>query len=91
MPPPPPHPPPPPAVPAPYLEWEGGLRGSTCDAMWADKAGLLRKMWADQPFMQRTQERLTCFVVRRDDTNGRQRAEQFFDETERGLHCNSNW
>ena len=65
------------------------MSGARCDAMWADKAGLFRKMWAAEPFEQRSPTRGACWEVRRDlkETS----ANKFFRDTFKGAHCNSNW
>ena len=67
------------------------MNGKRCDAMWADKAGLFRKMWAADPWLQRTPGRKSCWDVQRDDKKRKQTASAFFDETFRGVHCDSNW
>ena len=77
--------------PSPYLTWPGTLTSAKCDAMFADRAGLLRKMWAAQPWATRSKGKPNCWERRRDAGDVGQGADTYFSEAWRGVHCPSNW
>ena len=87
----PPSPPPPIAPPPPYMMWPGNLDSKRCNAMLGDPTGLMRKMWAAEPWMQRRPGHLNCWDVRRDAHDTRQDAATYFREAFSGAHCESNW
>ena len=80
-----------PSQPPPYLLMGGPLSAEKCNAMFSDKAGLFRKMWAAHPFVQRQHGQPNCWDVARDAPDQRQNATNFFLGAFRGYHCNTNW
>ena len=82
--PPPPRAVPPHSQPPPYLTWHGGLSSEQCDAMFADPAGLLREMWAEEASTNwgPNTGKPPCWGG---DPSG------FFAGVLQGMGCNKNW
>ena len=61
--------------------------------MWADRAGLPRKMWGLQPWRQRAKGEPACWDRQRDHNTYLNRDPQhdFFFPLERGGYCRFNW
>lgn len=101
-------PPRPPNVPPPYLKWPSrlewdahtkryethSLSAAQCSAMWADKAGLLRKMWSATPWRQRAKGEPNCWDRQRGHPTfvNRDPRHDFFFPLEQGAYCReTNW
>lgn len=59
--------------------------------MLGDPTGLMRKMWAAEPWMQRRRGKPNCWDVKRDAHGTRQDPTTYFREAFSGAHCGTNW
>jgi len=95
-PPPPPRPPPPPpplspSSPPPPWSTLDRLSTQSCRSMLHDAAHPFRRMWAAEPWQLREEGMASCWDRKRDAHDQWQHALDYFNSTQRGAACNTNW
>jgi len=80
----------PPSMPPHPLTHRSSMSSAQCHSMLRDPTHLFRRMWAAEAW-SRMDSGPSCWNIVRDNVLSQQRSETFFEETRKGVHCDSNW